>query len=272
MHHEEHGGLQQDLAIITRMLERRRALQLFGAAAGFAALGGIGKLLTPVAALAGDRCVADAPETAGPYPADGTNQSQGPTNDVLTEAGVVRRDIRSSFIGSVARAKGVPVKLTMQVVNTHGGCAVLPGYAVYIWQCDRDALYSLYTIPKESYLRGVQVADEEGNLTFKTIFPACYPGRYPHMHLEIFESLEQATNGHNAVLTTQLALPADVCQDVYDKAKGYEASRSSFANISLETDSVFRDDTRRQLRAMTPEFKGSVKDGYTATCTLGVPV
>lgn len=258
--HDDFGGLKRDLPL----LARRRALTLFGAAAGTL-------LLRPGAVLAGGgTCVADAPETAGPYPADGTNHAGGETSDVLTQSGVVRKDIRYSFLSTTTRAKGVDVKLKLKLENPNAGCAPLAGYAVYAWQCDRDAKYSLYTIANESYLRGVQVSDENGHLTFRTIFPACYPGRYPHIHLEIFSSLAAATNGHNAVLTTQLALPGDVCQDVYDNAKGYASSRTPFAHISLQSDQVFGDDTPAELAAMTPRMKGSIADGYSAAATVGV--
>lgn len=265
--HDDFGGLKRDLPIIAR----RRALTMFGAAAGTLLVGG-GALLKPGRAYAGGSCVADAPETAGPYPADGTNHAGGETSDVLTQSGVVRRDIRYSFLSTSTKAKGVVVKLKLKMVNSSAGCAPLAGYAVYAWQCDRDAKYSLYTLPGESYLRGVQVSDENGHLTFKTIFPACYPGRYPHIHLEIFSSLAEATNGHNAVLTTQLALPEDACNDVYDNAKGYHASIAHFANISLQTDQVFKDDSPAELAAMTPRMKGSFDTGYSAVATVGVAV
>ncbi|MBV9992953.1 MAG: intradiol ring-cleavage dioxygenase [Alphaproteobacteria bacterium] len=259
--HDDFGGLKRDLSLIAR----RRALGLFGAGAGEL-------LLRPGQLLAAGTCVADAPETAGPYPADGTNHAGGETSDVLTQSGVVRRDIRYSFLSTTTKAKGVPVKLKLKLVNSKDACAPLAGYAVYAWQCDRDAKYSLYTLPGESYLRGVQVTDEKGHLTFTTIFPACYPGRYPHIHLEIFSSLAAATTGRNAILTTQLALPADACNEVYDNARGYQSSIANFKNISLQQDSVFGDDTPAQLAAMTPKMKGSVADGYSAVATVGVAV
>lgn len=218
------------------------------------------------------QCTADAPETAGPFPADGTNFAQGETSDVLTESGVVRKDIRRSFLSTHTKAKGVEVRLDLTVINTHSECTPVSGFAVYNWHCDRDGLYSLYTLPDESYLRGVQVSDDSGRLSFVTVFPGCYPGRWPHMHLEIFTSIDEATNGRNAILTTQLAMPKQVCKEVYDNARGYEGVRSNFANVSLQSDSVFRDDTKAQLRVMTPTFKGSAVEGYIATATIGVPV
>jgi hypothetical protein len=58
---------------------------------------------TAVGASGGD-CEEIPEETAGPYPGDGSN---GP--DVLTESGIVRRDIRSSFGNAAgATAEGVP--------------------------------------------------------------------------------------------------------------------------------------------------------------------
>jgi protocatechuate 3,4-dioxygenase beta subunit len=285
MRPEEHEGegLRQDLRLIRQRLqtargqapqsiERRGALKLVGLAAGLTALSGSSTLLSPRRALAATgSCTADAPETAGPFPADGTNSAPGETSDVLTESGVIRKDIRRSFLSTRTKAKGVEVRLDLTVINTRSECTPVSGFAVYNWHCDRNGYYSLYTLPGESYLRGVQVSDDSGRLSFVTIFPGCYPGRWPHMHLEIFTSVEEATNGRNAILTTQLAMPRHTCNEVYDNARGYAGARSNFANVSLESDSVFRDDTRAQLRVMTPEFTGSVEHGYTAKATLGVP-
>jgi protocatechuate 3,4-dioxygenase beta subunit len=265
------GGFHEDLRRLqTKLIERRRALALLGGGTILAATGG--GLLLPRQAVAAGSCVADAPETAGPFPADGTNQSQGVTSDILTEDGVVRSDIRRSFLTSNTKARGVKVQLDLQVINTNDGCAAESGFAVYVWHCSREGLYSLYTAPDESYLRGVQVCDENGRISFVTIFPGCYPGRWPHIHAEIFTSLEEATNGRNSILTTQLAMPRHICKDVYDNAHGYAASKSSFANVSLKNDISFGDDTHKQLVVMTPHFEGNYEDGFQATATLGVPV
>ncbi|HEY1612894.1 MAG TPA: hypothetical protein VGF97_04260 [Rhizomicrobium sp.] len=271
--HEGHqdGGFQEDLRRLQSLLiARRRALALLGGGAVLAAAGS--GLLFPRPARAGGRCIPDAPEIVGPYPADGTNQSQGVTNDILTEDGVVRSDIRRSFLTSTTKAKGMKVVLDLEVVNTNAGCTAESSFAVYTWHCTRDGLYSLYTDPNESYLRGVQVSDDNGRLAFTTIFPGCYPGRWPHIHIEIFTSLSEATNGRNAILTTQLALPRHICKEVYDNAQGYEASQGSFADVSLKTDISFGDDTHAQLAVMTPDFKGNIHDGYHATAALGLPV
>jgi protocatechuate 3,4-dioxygenase beta subunit len=70
-------------------------------------------------------------------------------------------------------------------------------------------------IQDENYLRGVQVSDGSRILTFQTIFPGCYPERYPHIHFEIYPILAMATLYTNRILTLQLALPRDICSAVY---------------------------------------------------------
>ncbi|WP_240651375.1 MULTISPECIES: intradiol ring-cleavage dioxygenase [unclassified Variovorax] len=215
-------------------------------------------------------CTALPGETAGPYPADGTNSSSGSTSDILTASGIVRSDIRSSFLGTTTQAGGVQTTLTLTLLNTSSSCAPLSGYAIYLWHCDRDGNYSLYSAPTESYLRGVQVTDSNGQVTFTTIFPGCYSGRWPHIHFEVFQSLSTATTGKNSVLTSQLAMPSAVCSAVYPYATGYTKSVANFAAISLSTDNVFGDNTSAQIAAMTPTMSGSVAAGYTATATIGI--
>ncbi|KRC57698.1 MULTISPECIES: hypothetical protein [unclassified Nocardioides] len=202
-------------------------------------------------------------ETAGPYPGDGSN---GP--NVLTESGIVRSDLTSSFGSGSGVAEGVATTVKLKVYDLNGETVTpLAGAAVYLWHCDREGRYSMYDdeIADENYLRGVQEADDDGNLTFTTIFPACYSGRWPHMHFEVYESLAKATSAENKLRTSQLALPEDVCNDVY-ATDGYEQSVSNLAQVALDSDGIFSDGYSLQLAKVT----GSVSEGYTVT--LNVPV
>ena len=81
-----------------------------------------------------------------------------------------------------------------------------------MWHCDRDGEYSLYGATDQNYLRGVQETDASGVVTFTTIFPACYSGRMPHIHIEVYRSETTATSYTNKLKTTQLAFPVDVCR------------------------------------------------------------
>jgi protocatechuate 3,4-dioxygenase beta subunit len=202
-------------------------------------------------------------ETAGPYPGDGSN---GP--NVLSESGVVRSDITSSFGDASGVAEGVPMTVKLKVYDLNGDdAAPLAGAAIYLWHCDREGNYSMYDggAAGENYLRGVQEAADDGSLEFTTIFPACYSGRWPHMHFEVYESLDAATNATNKLRTSQLALPQDVCEMVY-ATEGYEQSVSNLAQVSLDSDGIFSDGYSLQMAKVT----GSLEDGYVAT--LNVPV
>lgn len=212
-------------------------------------------------------CLAIPAETAGPYPGDGTNAVSGSTVNALALSGIVRSDIRSSLPASLGTAAGVPLTLTMQLLNANASCASLAGYAVYLWHCDREGNYSMYSsgVTNQNYLRGVQVSDSDGVVVFDTIFPGCYAGRWPHMHFEIFASLAQATSGNSDVRTSQLALPEAACREVY-ASTGYSASLGNLNGISLSSDNVFSDGSSLQLATLS----GSVAAGYAATLSVGI--
>ncbi|WP_332761290.1 intradiol ring-cleavage dioxygenase [Pseudarthrobacter sp.] len=196
-------------------------------------------------------------ETAGPYPGDGSN---GP--NVLAASGVVRQDITSSFGTGSASAEGVPLTFTLTLLDNANGCVPLAGAAVYAWHCDRDGRYSMYDsgLANENYLRGVQEADASGQVTFTSIFPGAYPGRWPHIHFEVFESMSNATAAGQVLAVSQIALTKAACDDVY-ATPGYEDSIANVKRTTLQSDNVFGDDGGiYQLATMT----GSASAGYTA--------
>ncbi|MCU1379836.1 MAG: hypothetical protein JWN29_2819 [Acidimicrobiales bacterium] len=250
--------------------DRRRALLLLGGA-GLATLVGCAGSDSPTSASASSTSSpsttagatasgATIPqETAGPFPADGSN---GP--NVLTESGVVRRDITSSFGSSSTVAKGV--RLTIELALTKAG-SPYAGAAVYVWHCDMDGNYSIYSdaVTQENYLRGVQEADGSGKLSFASIFPGAYSGRWPHIHFEVYPSLAEATKAGTSVATSQLALPEDSCKLVY-ATTGYEQSVTNLARTSLATDNVFSDGATQE----TPTVTGDVGTGLTAALTVPV--
>ncbi len=261
---EDHDrGLSHDLPVL---LKRRGMLGIM-IGAGLAPLVGCssdgdpsgGSATTDTAA---GGCATIPEETAGPFPADGSNGL-----DVLQESGVVRSDITSSFGTSSTVAEGVPLTIRMTVLEAAGSCAPMTGAAVYLWHCDRDGRYSMYDpeIADQNYLRGVQETDGDGQVTFASVFPACYSGRWPHIHFEVYPSLDGARNAANRLATSQIALPADTCATVY-ATDGYAQSLQTMAETSLETDMVFSDGPEQQ----TPAVSRGVGDGFTVS--LQVPV
>jgi protocatechuate 3,4-dioxygenase beta subunit len=221
-----------------------------------------GATTTTGASTAVTTCSTIPEETAGPFPGDGSN---GP--DALSESGVVRKDIRSSFEGASGTADGVPYTIQFTVVDTDNGCAPLTGGAVYVWHCDRDGNYSMYSqgATDRNYLRGVQEVDANGIVSFTSIFPACYSGRWPHVHFEVYPSVDAATSGGTKLATSQIALPKDVCQAVYATA-GYQQSVANLSGVSLASDMVFRDGASLE----TPSMTGNSTSGYVSSLVVGV--
>jgi protocatechuate 3,4-dioxygenase beta subunit len=259
--HEHDLGLAHDLSVL---VTRRRVLGLL-AGAGLVAVAGCANAATggpggrPGGGSGETSAAGEIPEeTAGPFPGDGSN---GP--DVLNESGIVRSDIRSSFGSLSGTAEGVPLTIALTVTDVAG--KPMPGAAVYAWHCDRAGEYSLYGVTDQNYLRGVQAADAAGLVSFTSIFPAAYAGRWPHVHFEVYPDLAGATTPDNALVTSQLALPQDACTQVY-ATTGYEQSVRNLAQTSLERDNVFSDGWDSQLATVS----GTVSGGLTAA--LVVPV
>ncbi|GAA0513596.1 3,4-dioxygenase subunit beta [Paractinoplanes deccanensis] len=202
-------------------------------------------------------------ETAGPYPGDGSN---GP--DVLEQSGVIRSDIRSSFGTASGTAEGVAMTLELTISDMANDDKPFADVAVYVWHCDRDGKYSMYSdgVTDQNYLRGVQVADGSGKVTFTSIFPACYSGRWPHIHFEVYPGKADITDATKAIATSQVALPKATCEAVY-ATTGYSASVPNLAQVSLSSDNVFGDDSGvLQLATVS----GDVTNGYRVALTAKV--
>ena len=185
---------------------------------------------------------------------------------MLALSGVVRSDLRTSFAGLSGTAGGVLLTTTLTIVE-RSTCTPLAGRAVYLWHADREGRYSLYSsgVTDQNYLRGVQVTDANGQVTFLSVFPGCYAGRWPHIHFEIHPSLAVATASSNKVATSQLGFPKATCDVVY-ATTGYAASITNLAGVSLATDNVFSDGSSQQIAAMS----GDVSGGYTAQLTVPI--
>lgn len=285
--HDDNHGLHDDLArFLSIKLNRRRMLILGGLMSGSWLLSGCGdggsdgdssssaSSTDEANSSDGDSggsdsgsdtssCSVIPNETEGPYPADGSNG-----RNVLTLSGIVRSDIRTS-VGTGNTAEGIPLTIKLNLIDTNANCAALAGYAIYLWHCNRNGEYSLYSanVVNEDYLRGVQETDSTGIVQFTSIFPACYSGRWPHIHFEVYPTLGSAGSYASKIHTSQLALPEDVCNLVY-ATSGYEESVNNLARISLATDNVFSDGYATQMAQVT----GNVTDGFTAVLDVGIAI
>jgi len=250
-------NFKEDLKMMVTMAHRRQVLQWLAGAS-----------LMPFIGCGSDgndnnsSCSPIPSETEGPYPGDGSN---GP--NALTLTGVARSDIRSSVGGVTGTADGVMLTIDLNLVNSNASCTPLAAHAIYLWHCTREGKYSMYDIKDQNYLRGIQATDSAGRATFVSIFPGCYSGRMPHIHFQVYSSLESATSASQEIKTSQLALPTAVCDEVY-ATTGYETSATNLTRISFSSDNVFRDGTTLQLAEVT----GSVEQGYIASLKIAVAV
>jgi protocatechuate 3,4-dioxygenase beta subunit len=234
----------------TRALSRREALGLLGVASAALSSACSGDnptsptattetntatTTTPPVTSTG-ACVVSPSETIGPYP---------------SLADFVRSDIRES-------KQGLPLTLTITVVNTNNSCAGVSGAVVDIWQCDADGNYSQYGSERTlTYLRGLQTTDAIGRATFITIYPGWYQGRATHIHVEV------TINGRS-VKVTQIAFPEDVTAAVYRTGVYASSGQNPTTNAR---DNVFSDGVANEMITLTG---GDTINGYTGTFQVGI--
>ncbi|WP_261395347.1 intradiol ring-cleavage dioxygenase [Salipiger bermudensis] len=111
--------------------------------------------------------------------------------------------------------EGVPLRLQMQVVTAD--CQPVPEARVDLWHCDAQGNYSGYATQgsegtndtsDETFLRGTQISDDSGLVSFDTIYPGWYRGRTTHIHYKVY--LDERT-----VLTSQIFFPDALSQYLY---------------------------------------------------------
>ena len=184
-----------------------------------------------------DACVVSPNETAGPYP---------------SKSDIFRGEIREN-------RQGIPLALTIRVLNVSNACTPLANANVEIWQCDATGNYSEYgSQTSQTYLRGIQTTDANGQVSFMTIYPGWYQGRATHIHIEV-------TMGGRSVKVTQIAFPETINNAVY--ATSVYASRGSNPTSNLQ-DGIFADSLSSEL--VTPS--GNPAAGYSASYQVGVSV
>jgi protocatechuate 3,4-dioxygenase beta subunit len=105
--------------------------------------------------------------------------------------------------------KGIPIEYIFKVEDKH--CKPITGAIVDIWQCDTDGHYSDFETEhtmSQTWLRGFQKTDSNGECRFTSIFPGWYDKRITHIHAKVH------INGKD-VLTTNFFFPKDIETEVY---------------------------------------------------------
>lgn len=210
-------------------------------------------LLVPAALRSGNTigteqtqsCVSANPETAGPFPTINPASLQ-----------------QSNIVGD---RTGVAFTINITVKNVNNACAAQPGVIVDIWHCDKDGYYSEYggtqmqTVDYTAYhfLRGRQVADANGLVSFTSIFPGWYTSRATHIHVHVYDA------SGNSILITQIAFPEGTgsAVELVNAATAYGYTQGMSGYTYNASDNVFSDGTSTQMSTIT----GSVSGGFTLT-------
>lgn len=189
-------------------------------------------------------CAVSPAETDGPFP-------------IKTPAQLVRENI-------VGNKSGIPLLINITVQDVNNNCQPVAGVLVDIWHCDAKGNYSQYggqldgNFTNENFLRGRQTTNANGVASFISIYPGWYPGRAPHLHLEILRS-----NG-SSLLITQTAFPEDISNTVY-ATSGYNGN----FDTSNAADGEFGNSLNRN---MAESVTGNTTDGYTLNETIKVSI
>lgn len=184
-------------------------------------------------------CIVSPTETAGPFP----NK---------TPADLVRENI-------VGNRTGVPLLINFKIQNANDNCAVLPNVLVDIWHCDAKGNYSEYNnqldgdFTSENFLRGRQRTDANGNVSFISVFPGWYPGRTPHIHVEV------KSNTGSSLLITQVSWDINVSNAVY-ATNGYKGN----ADTNNSNDGIVSNGN------LADSLTGNITSGYTLTKVIKV--
>ena len=130
--------------------------------------------------------------------------------------------------------------------------------------------YSLYEIEDQNYLRGMQIADANGSVTFNSILPGTYRGRWPHVHFEVFRSAQAAVAGEKALLVGQLAFEEALVSGYYAANTRYSQSIPNLAVQTLSNDNVFRNSTALQLDAQMVKTTAQNASRVAFTSEIGL--
>lgn len=189
-------------------------------------------------------CAISPTETVGPFP-------------IVTPTQLVRSSI-------ISDRQGVALLFRITINDQSNDCNPMAGVLVDVWQCDKDGNYSQYggnqsqatDYRNQSFLRGRQTTNENGQVSFLSIFPGWYPGRAPHIHVQVLSA-----NGAS-LLVTQIAFPVSAYTAVY-ATNGYNGT----PDRSNTQDSIFANSLSAN---MADSCTGNVTDGYTLLKTITV--
>ncbi|KAF2690805.1 aromatic compound dioxygenase [Lentithecium fluviatile CBS 122367] len=102
---------------------------------------------------------------------------------------------------------GVPMTLDIQIIDVNT-CEPVPQVYLEAWHCNATGVYSGViasgngdssdeTNLDNTFLRGINLSDDDGIVTFDTVFPGHYTGRTTHIH--VLSHVDATLNANNTL-------------------------------------------------------------------------
>lgn len=237
-----------------------------------------------------EQCLQATNTTRGPYFVDSANDPNI-SDDVVDPKIPERSDITTDTEGTAGKQAGLPLTLKLTIGSYNGGaCAPLSQARVDIWHCNAQGVYSdvqvggtppggpppgaplpggtfdgsptVSSTQGQNFLRGYQMTDANGQVTFTTIYPGWYMGRAVHIHIKI--RLYDAVGNVTTEATTQLFFNDTVSDAVFAGNVAY--TRNGTRDTRNTNDMIFQSETPALLVNLT----GSATIGYTGSASLGI--
>jgi protocatechuate 3,4-dioxygenase beta subunit len=233
---------------MTRFLSRRQALRSV--------------LAAPASAILTEKAhAAQAPPAAADQPPGQCRLlPQAVEGPYYFDPKLVRSDIAEG-------RPGIPLRLELRIIES-GTCVPIPNARVDVWHADAEGIYSGYSgqgpgrdtsTKGESFLRGTQMTDRDGRVTFISVYPGWYPGRTPHIHVKVFIDQKR-------LATAQVYFPDEFSARIYTTYEPYKLR--STPDTTNDEDGIFRSGERDgggTVLAMNP-------DGETVVAALLIGV
>lgn len=230
-------------------LTRRQALGLAGGAGAAYAVGGLVKVGSGESSVGLSEATAAATCTVAPQVTEGPYWRDEMLN---------RSDLASTV------SSGTPLTITFTVLNS-ATCSAYEGAQVDIWHANAAGHYSDFSAEGtagQTFLRGYQVTDSNGQCTFRTIFPGWYTGRTVHIHVRVrtFDGSSTTYNFTTQVFFEEGTTATVVAQTAYSKS----------GNRTTNTqDSIYGEEVTKG-NALVPVLSGNNSSGYTGAVQISL--
>lgn len=156
------------------------------------------------------------------------------------DLGLLRADVTSDSQDPTDVQGGVPISVALTLMDLGvdaNGTTPLKRAQVDLWHANAVGDYSgdaSVRTAHQDWLRGYQVSDQNGQVTFASIFPAGSPGRTPHLNVRVRTFDAAGTTAYN--FTTELYFDPLVASTLLQDAN---YTYRTLPDVINATDSIF---------------------------------